>query len=95
MENPGKTFLLWNVNKGIFLSAANKLWVHVLMAKYCGGDEMEGCTDELTPLNMKTDTANSGMSSAIRNPRRPDSLVSVCQSVISQLILLPLTSIIY
>lgn len=65
------------------------------MAKYCGGDEMEGCTDELTPLNMKTVTANSGMSSAIRNPRRPDSLVSVCQSVISQLILLPLTSIIY
>lgn len=69
VETPGQTFLLWNVNKGIYLSAANKLRVHVPIAKYHGGDEMEGCPDGLTPLNMKILGSNRGMSSVIRNPR--------------------------
>lgn len=72
VETPGQTFLLWNVNKGIFLSGANKLWVHVLMAKYHGGDEMEGCTGGLTPLNKKMLRSHWGMSSVIRIPHRPD-----------------------
>lgn len=74
VETPGQTFLLWNVNKGIFLSGANKLWVHVLIAKYHGGDEMEGFTDGLMPLNMKILRSNRGISPVIRNPRRPDEL---------------------
>lgn len=46
------------------------------MAKCRGGDEMEGCTDDLTALNMKMVRSNMRMSSVIRNPHRPGSLDS-------------------
>lgn len=80
VETPGQTFLLWNVNKGIFLSAANKLWVHVLITKYHYDDEMEGFKDGLTPLNMKILKPNRGMNSVIGNPHRPDEILT-CLSV--------------
>lgn len=80
VETPGQTFLLRNVNKGIFLSGANKLWVHVLITKYQGDDEMEGCTDGLTPLNMEIPKPNRGMNSVNRNPHRPDEIFT-CLSV--------------